>query len=132
MRGLAETGATHVAIATPYDEESFPISRGGFAARKYHLGCGFGGIFPDGKSGWLPKHISSEHIFENKHLFGDTDIFQDGDVFRRVPECENGGPGDPRSTGDIGWVSEILKDEYAATQAVSRRSGKMLPSISFP
>jgi hypothetical protein len=46
-----------------------------------------------------------------------SDIFKDGDIFTACPECENGGPGDPRATGDVFGHRKFLKDEYEATKS---------------
>lgn len=134
VRAIAETGATHVAIATPYDEEFVPyLKRWVLAARKYHLGVWFRGNF----SGWeewfgYQKVSRSEHIFKTQAFIRrHPDIFQDGDAFSACPECENGGPGDPRSNGDIEGYRKFLIDEYAATQSSFEKLGKEVSSNFF-
>ena len=127
VRSIAETGATHVAIATPYDEEFAPyLARWVSAARTYHLGVWFRGNF-SGWEGWFgyPKisrvdHLAKTQTFIRKH----ADLFQDGDVFSACPECENGGPGDPRSTGDADGYRKFLKDEYVVMQSGFEALGK--------
>ncbi len=121
-RNIAAAGATHVAIATPYDEEFYPIlSRWVAAARKYNLKVWFRGNF-SGWEGWFdyPKITRAEHLkktadFITKH----KDLFMDGDVFTACPECENGGTdaGDPRQTGDIEGFRKFMIDEYSVTRA---------------
>src|SRR3989344_2398128 len=41
-----------------------------------------------------------------------SNLFGDGGVFTPCPECENGGPGDPRQTGDRKGYNSFLVDEY--------------------
>lgn len=118
MKEIAATGATHVAIATPYDEEFYPmLLRWVRAARKEHLSVWFRGNF-SGWEGWFgytkitrAKHLDMTRAFLMKH----PSLFQDGDVFTACPECENGGPGDPRQTGDITGYRQFLIDEYHLT-----------------
>lgn len=118
---IAATGATHVAIATPYDEEFIPIlSKWVSAAREKNLNVWFRGNF----SGWenwfnYPSINREEHtakIFE--FIVNHPDFFEDGDIFTSCTECENGGPGDPRKTGDVGSYRAFLRSENdRATQA---------------
>ena len=134
VRSIAETGATHVAIATPYDEEFAPyLARWVSAARTYHLGVWFRGNF-SGWEGWFgyPKisrvdHLAKTQTFIRKH----ADLFQDGDVFSACPECENGGPGDPRSTGDADGYRKFLKDEYEVMQSGFEALGKHVAANFF-
>ena len=124
---IASTGATHVALATPYDEEFVPfLSRWVKAARKYNLHVWFRGNW-SGWEGWFdyPKITRAQHLqktrdFITKH----TDLIQNGDVFSPCPECENGGPGDPRGNGDVNGHRQFLIDEYRATADIFRNQGK--------
>src|SRR3989344_4870027 len=90
VKKIAETGATHVAIGTPYDEEFIPYLKAWVdSARRYNLKVWFRGNF----SGWeewfnYPKIGRAEHLLKlasfiskNPHLFGD------GDLFTTCPEC---------------------------------------------
>ncbi len=128
---IAATGATHVAIATPYDEEFYPIlKRWVEAARKYHLNVWFRGNW-SGWEGWFnyPKITRAEHIkktaeFIQKH----ADLFVNGDVFTACPECENGGNGDPRQTGDIAGHRKFLIDEYRVTKSSFKTINKNVTS----
>lgn len=112
---IAATGATHVAIDTPYDLEFLPmLTRWLNAARKYKLKVWFRGNF-SGWEGWFDypkisqnKHLSLTEVFILNH----TDLFEDGDIFTSCPECENGGPGDPRATQDVAGFRKFLIDEY--------------------
>lgn len=131
VKQIADTGATHVAIATPYDEEFYPIlERWVTAARRNNLKVWFRGNW-SGWEGWFnyPKitraaHIKKTQDFIKKH----QDIFVDGDVFSACPECENGGPGDPRHNGDIEGHRRFLIDEYRVTKAAFRSINKNVAS----
>jgi len=116
---IASLGATHVAIATPYDEEFIPIlKRWVIAARRAKLNVWFRGNW----SGW-EKWFDYERITREQHLektrafiIGHPELFEDGDVFSSCPECENGGPGDPRFTGDVAGHRQFLIAETQTTQ----------------
>lgn len=124
---IAAAGATHVAIATPYDEEFVPfLTRWVAAARKYHLNVWFRGNF-SGWEGWFDytpitraQHLQMTRDFITKH----ADLIQNGDVFSPCPECENGGPGDPRLNGDVNGHRQFLIDEYQATSDIFLKQGK--------
>lgn len=131
VKNIADTGATHVAIATPYDEEFLPIlKRWVAAARQYNLKVWFRGNW----SGWekwfgydridRPAHIEKTKAF----ILTNQDLFEDGDVFSGCPECENGGPGDPRRTGDVQGHRKFLIDEYQVTKAAFSQIGKKVAS----
>lgn len=115
MELIAKSGATHVAIDTPYDEEFIPVLTAWVAsARAHHLSVWFRGNF-SGWEGWFsyPRmdretHEARLNIFLQSH----PDLFEDGDIFTPCPECENGGPGDPRSHDPAGY-RKFLIDEYA-------------------
>lgn len=118
---IASLGATHVAIATPYDEEFVPmLARWVKAARTHNLKVWFRGNF----SGWekwfeYPQMTREEHLVKTgAFIKAHGELFEDGDIFTPCPECENGGPGDPRQTGDIEGHRLFLIASYnAATQA---------------
>lgn len=131
VQNIAKTGATHVAIATPYDEEFVPIlTRWVQAARKYKLHVWFRGNF----SGWekwfdYPEISRDEHIAKTQlFILSHADLFVDGDVFSACPECENGGPGDPRRTGDITGHRNFLIAEYAVTKSAFKQVNKKVTS----
>ncbi|MEK7595004.1 MAG: hypothetical protein AAB443_00215 [Patescibacteria group bacterium] len=118
IKDITATGATHVAIATPYDEEFIPFLKMWVkAARENELKIWFRGNF-SGWEGWFdyPKISREEHIEKTKNFLNkNKDLFEDGDVFSACPECENGGPGDPRSNGDIEGHRKFLIEEYNIT-----------------
>lgn len=127
VRDIAEIGATHVAIATPYDEEFVPmLKRWVNAARKYNLRVWFRGNF----SGWeewfgYPEISREEHMVKTQNfILNHPDLFVDGDIFSGCPECENGGPGDPRRTGDIEGHRLFLIAEYRMEKEAFQKIGK--------
>lgn len=131
VKNIAEIGATHIAIATPYDEEFYPyLVRWVDAARKYGLKVWFRGNW-SGWEGWFnyPKISRGEHIKKTEEfILKHKDLFQDGDVFSACPECENGGPGDPRRNQDVEGHKKFLIEEYKITKETFRRIGKKVAS----
>ena len=127
IRLISETGATHVAIGTPYDEEFLPyLQRWVETARKYNLKVWFRGNF-SGWEGWFDyekitreQHLNLTKDFLQKNSF----LFMDGDIFTACTECENGGPGDPRTTNDIQGHRNFLIDQYNATSGIFKELGK--------
>lgn len=111
VRNIANAGATHVGIATPYDSEFLPILyRWVNAARKYNLKVWFRGNF----SGWeqwfgYEKISRGDHLNNTREFINNNPrLFRSGDIFTPCPECENGGPGDPRRTGDTDGHRQFL------------------------
>jgi hypothetical protein len=131
VKNIAATGATHIAIDTPYDDEFFPIlKRWVVSARKYKLKVWFRGNW-SGWEGWFgySKIDRETHIAKTREfILNHRDIFQDGDIFTACPECENGGPGDPRETGDLRGHRKFLIDEYAVTKQAFKQIGKNIAS----
>ena len=115
VAAVAETGATHIAIGTPYDTE-FDALRTAWvtAAREQGLNVWFRGNW----SGWEEwfeytsitrrDHVVRTQFFIREH----PEFFENGDIFEPCPECENGGPGDPRFTGDIVGHRTFIKELY--------------------
>jgi len=116
---IAATGATHIAIDTPYDEEFFGfLKKWVDRARIHGLKVWFRGNF-SGWEGWFdyPKISREEHLSEiGKFIDRHPELFEDGDIFDPCPECENGGPGDPRQNGDVDGFRKFMIDEYRLTQ----------------
>ena len=131
MKDIASTGATHVAIATPYDEEFFPmLKRWVDSARKNHLKVWFRGNF-SGWEGWFdyPKMTRDQHLVATEaFLKNHKEIFRDGDIFTACPECENGGPGNPIQTGDVKGHRNFLIEEYNITKKGFAEIGKDVAS----
>lgn len=134
VKNIAATGATHVAIATPYDEEFVPFLRRWVqAARKYQLKVWFRGNW-SGWEGWFgyPSISRDEHITKTREfILNHRDLFVDGDVFTGCPECENGGPGDPRRTGDVAGHRGFLAREYQVSRAAFDQIGKQVAANYF-
>jgi len=135
VKAIADTGATHVSIGTPYDEEFVPfMSKWVSAARKYKLKVWFRGNF-SGWEGWFEyKKISrDEHKkMVEEFIKNNGNLFEDGDIFTSCPECENGGNGDPRNNGDLVGHRQFLIDEYRTTREAFRLVGKNVTSNYFP
>ena len=134
VKNIAATGATHVAIATPYDEEFVPfLTRWVTAARKYKLNVWFRGNF-SGWEGWFdyPAISREDHLAKTRQfIIKHANLFQNGDVFTSCPECENGGPGDPRQTGDTAGYRQFLIDEFVTAQQLFRDMGKNVRANYF-
>ncbi len=136
MKNIVNTGANYVAIDTPYDQEFFPMLQKWVAvARKYNLHVWFRGNW-SGWEGWFnyPKNLSrQEHIQKSKNfILRHPDIFSDGDIFSSCPECENGGPGDPRHTGDITGFRNFMVSEYKIEKDAFKKIGKKVSANYYP
>ncbi len=129
MALIERVGATHVAIGTPYDEHFLPVLKLWVdSARRHHLAVWFRGNF-SGWEGWFEydrigrdthKRLLEEFILKN------PDLFVTGDIFSPCPECENGGPGDPRSTRDAEGYRSFLIAERAISLKGFNTLGKSL------
>ncbi len=126
MTLIKDAGATHVAISTPYDEEFAPVlARWVSSARAHGLSVWYRGNF-SGWEGWF----GYKRIGENEHkrllaqfLEKHPELFVDGDIFTPCPECENGGPGDPRRTGKKSAYNALLVEEYKLSMAAFEKNG---------
>lgn len=127
VTSIKQTGANYIAIGTPYDGEFIPyLRRWVKAARVNNLKVWFRGNF----SGW-EKWFNYESIDRQTHLANtekfileNPDLFEDGDIFTSCPECENGGPGDPRKTGDLDGFRKFLIDEYNTSKEAFAKINK--------
>ncbi len=134
VKTISQTGATHVALGTPYDDRFSPfLSRWVQAARKYNLKVWFRGNF-SGWEGWFGYkkdltrggHLALMRAFINRN----GDLFQNGDLFTPCPECENGGAGDPRQTGDVEGFRVFMIEEFQAANEQFRTVGKNVRTVS--
>ncbi|MDP1689252.1 MAG: hypothetical protein Q8L47_03955 [bacterium] len=127
MAQIASTGATHVALGTPYDKEFLPfLKRWVASARKHNLKVWFRGNW-SGWEGWFeyPIITRDEHISKTENFILDNgNLFQDGDIFTACPECENGGLGDPRNNGDVTGHRNFLIKEHKVMESAFRKIGK--------
>ncbi len=127
VKNIADLGATHIGIATPYDDEFLPVMNlWVYTARKYGLSIWFRGNF----SGW-EKWFGYEQITREEHLektrsfiIKHPGLFEDGDFFSPCPECENGGPGDPRFTQDVRGHRNFLIAEHTVAKQSFKEIGK--------
>jgi hypothetical protein len=127
VANIASTGATHVAIATPYDQEFVPfMTRWVQSARAHDLKVWYRGNL----SGWekwfqYPRISRAEHIAGvESFIKNNPTLFENGDIFTPCPECENGVEGDPRQKGDVASYRQFLKDEYQVSSEAFRSIGK--------
>lgn len=112
---IAQTGATHIAIATPYDAEFLPVLREWVAAaRRHDLNVWFRGNWSGWEEWFEYAPISREEHLEKTEAFIQQNkmLFENGDIFTACPECENGGPGDPRMNGDLAGHRAFLVEEH--------------------
>lgn len=124
---IAETGATHIAIGTPYDEEFLPATKKWVrAARKYKLKVWFRGNWSGWEEWFDHSQISrAEHLeMTRQFILDNPNLFEDGDIFSACPECENGGPGDPRQSGDVEGFTQFLIDEHQMMEETFKIIGK--------
>lgn len=124
---IAGTGATHIALGVPYDDEFLPImKRWVDSARSHNLKVWFRGNL-SGWEGWFdyPSINRSEHIKKIKSFIeSNGNLFEDGDLFSSCPECENGREGDPRKTGDVQGYRDFLIEETATVRLAFRQIDK--------
>ncbi len=129
VANISATGATHIALGTPYDEQFYPfLKRWVDAARKRKLKIWYRGNL-SGWEGWFSyaKIDRKEHTkgiieFIQKH----SELFESGDIFTSCPECENGGPGDPRFTNDVDGFRTFVIEEYNAVKKEFAAQGKKI------
>lgn len=127
VEDIAKTGATHVAIGTPYDEEFTPVMKLWVeAARKHNLNVWFRGNF-SGWEGWFeykeidkPTHIAKTKAF----IENNPDLFEDGDIFTSCTECENGHKVEYGNPQDIAAHRDFLLEEYEITKQAFAKINK--------
>lgn len=124
---IKETGATHVAIATPYDKEFNTFRSQWVNAARMH---GLKVLFRGNHSGWegwfeYPAITRQEHIRKTATFIRENPgIFENGDIFEPCPECENGGTGDPRRNGDAPGHRDFLKELHNVSQSEFKKQNK--------
>jgi hypothetical protein len=132
---IANIGATHVAIGTPYDEEFVPfLTLWVNAARKYGLNVWFRGNF-SGWEGWFEYEPigKQEHLTKTKNfIVTNASLFEDGDIFTSCTECENGSIGDPRYDVDVEVYRRFIIDEYQLAKDCFEVIGKKVASNYYP
>lgn len=134
VKAISQTGATHVALGTPYDEKFIPyLARWVTTARRYKLNVWFRGNF-SGWEGWFgykkdltrQGHLALMRQFINRN----GELFQNGDLFTPCPECENGGAGDPRHKGDVEGFRVFMVEEFQSANTEFRIIGKNVQTVS--
>lgn len=109
---VAQSGATCIAIGTPYDEEFLPYLKLWVdEARKQKLHVWFRGNF-SAWEGWFgrEKDMTTEQHLTATTAFitANPDLFEDGDIFTSAPEAENGGPFTGRTRDEFPAMREFL------------------------
>ncbi len=134
MKDIAGAGANYVAIDTPYDREFIPFLREWVtAARHDGLHVWFRGNF-SGWEGWFgyPSITRQEHVgLTRNFILNNPTLFADGDIFTPCAECENGGPGDPRQTGDVVLYRQFLIAEKNTSSQAFLQIGKNVQAGYF-
>ena len=130
MALIEAAGATHVAINTPYDARFIPVlEEWVHSARAHHLSVWFRGNF-SGWEGWFgyEKIDRAEHKrLLTQFIRNNPSLFMSGDILTPCPECENGGPGDPRQSGDNDGYNSFLVEEKEIADAEFRSVHKLIP-----
>jgi hypothetical protein len=124
---IAATGATHVAVATPYDDEFLPVIKlWSRTARSHGLKVWYRGNW----SGWeqwfdYPKIDERTHI-ENTRQFilSNGNLFEDGDIFTSCPECENGSDVELQNNFAVVQYRKFLIEEYQITKQAFKTINK--------
>lgn len=127
-QNIADMGANYIGIGTPYDREFVPMLRLWVsAARRHNLRVWFRGNLA-GWEGWFGYRrdlTREEHIAKVREFIANNpDLFVDGDIFTPCPECENGGPGDPRSGTSVEDFRKFMIDERKAVDEEFAKIGK--------
>jgi len=127
VRNIKSTGATHIALGTPYDAEFKPfLKKWVTSARRYGLKVWFRGNFSGWEESFGYSSIDRKTHLESteKFIVDNPDLFEDEDIFTSCPECENGGTGDPRKTGDVAGFRAFLIDEYNISNSAFQKINK--------
>lgn len=104
VASVAKLSPTHIAIATPYNEEFYPVlSTWVKEARKYNMKVWFRGNWAEWE-GWFGykkfTDYKDHHQKTYDFILSHKELFEDGDIFTPAPEPENGGLGDPRGSSE--------------------------------
>lgn len=132
LAAIKGVGATHAAIATPYNQEFLPQLRFWVQeARKQGLNVWFRGNWCEWE-GWFDypvwmdtydKHIEATGDFLRCH----PELFADGDSFTGCPEPENSSKlGDPRFNGRREEFLRFIRQSYDLGTQSFRRMGKQV------
>lgn len=131
---IAETGATHVAIGTPYDDEFLPVTKlWARTAREHGLKVWFRGNW-SGWEGWFDYNAitQEEHIERTRQfIINNPSLFENGDVFSSCPECENGTNVQLNNAFAVSEYRKFLIEEYRATKQAFQTIDKDVKSNYF-
>jgi len=131
---IAAAGATHVAIATPYDDEFIPVLHLWVrAARAHGLQVWFRGNFSgwEGWFGYAPIDRQTHLEKTKRFILNNRTLFKDGDIFSSCPECENGPEVTFSDPTAVVSYRQFLIDEYAVTKNAFATISKNVPSNYF-
>ena len=127
VAAIAKTGVTHVAIATPYDNEFSPMLKLWVrAARRNNLKVWFRGNW-SGWEGWYnyARMGPVEHQTKTREfIIANKSLFEDGDIFSSCPECENGPRVNVNVESDVNQHREFLIQEYQIAKQAFEEIGK--------
>ena len=131
---IAATGATHIAIGTPYDDEFLPVIKlWSRTARQHGLKVWFRGNW----SGW-EKWFGYDQITEQEHITktdqfirNNPTLFEDGDVFSSCPECENGDGVELNNSFAVIEYRKFLIQEYETSKRAFASIDKQVESNYF-
>lgn len=128
---IAKTGATHIAIGTPYDNEFLPVMKLWVKeARKNKMKVYFRGNF-SGWEGWFGyPHMDMQTHMEMLKTFvsSNPDLFEDGDIFSTCPECENGAKIDIYKDPELKKYRDFIKSEYQISKSAFKTIHKNVKS----
>jgi hypothetical protein len=119
LADIAATGATHVAIGTPYDDEFLPVIKlWSRSARQHGLKVWFRGNWSGWEEWFGYAKIDQETHIENTRQFiiNNPNLFEDGDIFTSCPECENGTKLELGNNFAVAEYRKFLIEEYQVTK----------------
>jgi hypothetical protein len=126
---VKESGSSHIALCTPYDEEFYPVLRSWVdSSRKAGLRIWYRGNFSSWE-GWFDyrklQNPADHHTMTTQFVKNHPDLFQNGDLFSPAPEPENGVIGDPRkSATNKAQFGQFLSESYRNAKQVLKDVNK--------
>ncbi|MEK7571575.1 MAG: carboxypeptidase regulatory-like domain-containing protein [Patescibacteria group bacterium] len=132
VASISAVGATHIAIATPYDPEFIPVlTQWVQSARRHNLKIWFRGNFSGWEQwfGYAPIDRTTHVRMTREFILANPDLFEDGDLFSACPECENGGQKvNYWHTSEAESYRVFLIDSYQAAKESFAQIGKNVPA----
>jgi hypothetical protein len=117
---------THISVATPYDEEFYPVLS--TWVKQIHakgMKVWFRGNWSSWE-GWFDyakfSDINEHHRKTEQFIINHKELFIDGDIFTPAPEPENGGIGDPRGSDEktIQYRSFLIQSYNACMRGAKK------------